>query len=110
MSYIDHVPGQPFRHDPIEHATSRAHACRLPRPADRHVVSKTSTAAPREVPAATQVAEAPTVDAIEDNTMLDHPLLSTSAVQAPPEFGTVNRTGINGLTACGTEGLETVRL
>lgn len=93
------------RFNAVAPPSSAPHA-RLPRPADRHV--GTSTAAPREVPAAaTQIVEAPTVDATEDDTILEHPLLSTSAVQAPPNFGTVNRNGINGLTACGTTGLET---
>lgn len=80
---------------------------RLPRASDRHVASRTFVAIPREAPAATQSVEAPTIESTDDAAMLDHALLSASALQAPAQYGAVNRTGINGLTACGTEGLST---
>lgn len=72
------------------------------------MASGTFTAAPREARTATQSVEAPTIDATDDAAMLDHALLSASALQAPPKFGAVNRTGINGLTAYGTDGLDSV--
>lgn len=91
-------------------ATSgKASQMRLPRPSDRHVSPAMLMAAPTaEAPVATQSLESPVIEATEDAALtLDHALLSASALQAPPQYGTVNRTGINGLVAGGVEGLST---